>query len=138
MPHKPFPPSVEISVLTKCRRRCALCYGLHNDFAEKRGQLAHIDRDGENIAEGNAAYLCTLHHDLYDSTSHQTKGFIPGELKGHQETLLAYVTTIATIKNETTDELTSRHGPTSGAALDVYDRRIPTYRITRQFCSRRR
>src|ERR1700719_3552141 len=107
MPRKPFPPTIETSVLVKCKRRCALCFGLNNDSAEKRGQLAHIDRDDENIEENNAAFLCSLHHDLYDSTSHQTKGYTPGELKSHQETLWAFV---MTIKNETKDELAIRQG----------------------------
>jgi hypothetical protein len=111
----------------KCRRRCALCYGLNNDYGEKRGQLVHIDRNGENINENNATFLCALHHDLYDSTSYQTKGFMPGELKEHQDNLLAYV---MTIKSEANPEITN---PTAGIALDVYDRRAPIYRKTRQF-----
>jgi hypothetical protein len=134
MPHKPFPDSVEISVLMKCKRRCALCYGLNNDDGEKRGQLAHIDRDGANVEERNAAFLCSFHHDLYDSTSHQSKGYMPGELKGHQETLLAYVRTIKNdTKNETKDSPVAQHSSTAASALDVYDRRMPIYRTTRQF-----
>ena len=114
----------------------------------------HIDRDGENVDENNAAFICSLHHDLYDSTSHQTKGFTPGELRSHQETLWAFVTTI---KSETKDEMTgrqessrpksanwrsaitktspaaTRRSPAAGVGLDVYDRRVPIYRTTRQF-----
>jgi hypothetical protein len=127
MPHKPFPDSVEISVLTKCRRRCALCFGLDNDDTEKRGQLVHVDRDGENIDEDNAAFLCLPHHELYDSTSRQAKGYMPGELKRHQATLLVYV---LTLKNEP-------NGPVNGIKpivdLDLYDRRLLTYKAARQF-----
>jgi hypothetical protein len=128
MPHKPFPNFVEISVLMRCKRRCALCFGLNDDHTEKRGQLAHIDRNGENIAESNAAWLCSLHHDLYDSISHQTKGYTPGELKGYLDSLLAFVTTI---KNEHKDEGAVRQ--IGRVALDVYDRRVPIYRAARQF-----
>jgi hypothetical protein len=129
MPHKPFPYSVELSVLVKCKRRCALCFGLQNDGRGKRGQLAHIDRDGENVSESNAASLCVSHHELYDSTSRQAKGFLPGELKSHQESLWAYV---QTIKTETTTE-PARQGNISGIGIDVYDRRIPMYRVAMQF-----
>jgi hypothetical protein len=129
MPRKTFPPSVETSVLVKCRRRCALCYGLNNDSAEKRGQLAHID-DPEDIDEKNAAWLCIPHHELYDSTSRQAKGYTPGELRSHQEALWAFVTTI---KNENETKEQAAAPPTAGITLDVYDRRIPMYRIARQF-----
>jgi hypothetical protein len=131
MAHKPFSDAVQVSVVTKCKRRCALCFGLDNDYAEKRGQLAHIDRDGQNTAESNAAYLCSLHHDLYDATSLQTKGYMPGELKSHQETLWAFVTTI---KSEAKDEKATQHARAAGGVgVDVYDRRVPIYRTTRQF-----
>jgi hypothetical protein len=127
MPHKPFSDSVEISVLTKCKRRCALCYGLNNDDGEKRGQLAHIDRNGENIEENNAAFLCLEHHELYDSTSRQAKGYKPGELKRHQETLLVYV---LTLKNEPS---ASANGIRPTVGLDLYDRRLLIYKVARQF-----
>ena len=127
MPRKPFPDSVEISVLTKCKRRCALCFGINNDDTEKRGQLVHVDRDGENIDEDNAAFLCLPHHELYDSTSRQARGYMPGELKRHQETLLAYA---LTLKNEPNVPM-SGIKPTVG--LDLYDRRLLIYKAARQF-----
>jgi hypothetical protein len=133
MTRKPFPEGVETAVLTKCKRRCALCFGLNNDVAEKRGQLAHIDAP-ENNDESNAAFLFTLHHDLYDTTSSQTKGYTPGELRAHQETLWAYVSTIKKrMKREPSAQraLKSRRG--AGVALDVYDRRLSVYRTARQF-----
>lgn len=132
MPRKDFPTSVMTSVLMRCKRRCALCYGLDNDFGIKRGQLAHIDRNATNNEEGNAAYLCSAQHDLYDSTSRQTKTYTPGELKGHQDNLLAYVLTIRTrTRRETVKRtLNVKH---ARVTLDIYDRRLPTYRIARQF-----
>jgi hypothetical protein len=133
-PRKDFRPDVETSVLMKCKRRCALCYGLNNDDGEKKGQLAHVDRNRANNAEANAVWLCAPHHDLYDTTSRQTKGYTPGELKGHQATLLVYV---STIKTRATDAANIPSGPTpvfpSGIGLDVYDRRIPIYLKARQF-----
>ena len=130
MPRKPFPDSVETAVLVKCKRRCALCFGLDNDSAEKRGQIAHIEAP-EDIDEKNAAFLGTRHHDLCDSTSWQTKGYTPAELRSHQETLLAFV---RAIKEETKPEMASRQErPAGRGGLDVYDRRVPIYRTTRQF-----
>lgn len=127
VPRKSFPDSVQIAVLTKCKRRCALCFGLDNDDKEKRGQLVHVDRDGDNINEDNAAFLCIPHHDLYDSTSRQAKGYMPGELKQHRETLLVYV---LTLKSEPNDPVNGAK-PTVG--LDVYDRRLLIYKATREF-----
>jgi hypothetical protein len=133
MPRREFPAFVENSVLMKCKRRCAFCFGLNNDPEEKRGQLAHIE-DPENNDEDNAAWLCTLHHDLYDTTSHQTKGYTPGELRGYQEALFAYVSTVkkrAKRERGVRRALNTRRG--AGVELDVYDRRLPTYRTARQF-----
>jgi hypothetical protein len=131
MSRKPFPVSVETSVLLKCKRRCALCFGLNNDSTEKRGQLTHIE-DGETIEETNAAWLCMLHHDLYDSRSRQTKGYTPAELRSHQETLWAFVTTI---KDESKHKTGGRREklPPLGVTLDVYERRLPIYLKARQF-----
>ena len=61
-------------MLVASRRRCALCYGLDGDTTEKAGQIAHVDRDAENTAEENAAWLCsansgnasTNHNHIYD------------------------------------------------------------------------
>src|SRR5215469_3319724 len=65
MPRKPFPPLVQAAVLIHCRRRCAFCFCLENDAGEKAGQLAHIDRNPENNARENAAFLCLEHHSRY-------------------------------------------------------------------------
>lgn len=78
-------------VLTMCRRRCCLCYGLDNDTSEKAGQIAHIDRDPENNRLGNLAFLCLTHHDAYDTRRSQSKGYTESELKQYQSDLLAYV-----------------------------------------------
>jgi hypothetical protein len=34
-------PAIEAQVLLKSRRRCCLCFHLHNDLRMKYGQLAH-------------------------------------------------------------------------------------------------
>lgn len=82
---------VETEVLVKSRRRCSLCFGLRGDFREKNGQLAHIDRNSSNSDADNLCYLCLEHHDLYDSSRSQSKGFTPGELRHYQQALYANI-----------------------------------------------
>src|SRR2546423_4966331 len=81
--------SVETQVLIKSRRRCALCFGLRGDLREKNGQLAHVDRNPANSAADNLCYVCLEHHDQYDSSRSQSKGYTPGELRHHREALYA-------------------------------------------------
>jgi hypothetical protein len=105
MNRKSFAKSVETEILIKCRRRCALCFGLEGDAAKKSGQLAHVDRDPANASKENVAFLCTSHHDEYDSVSKQTK---------------------RPPRSRTRDKAT-------GISLDLYARRLPTYKTTIQF-----
>jgi hypothetical protein len=81
MPRKKVPASTEGKLLLQCRRRCAICFGLHHDSGVKRGQIAHLDQDPNNNDINNLAYLCLEHHDLYDSTSRQSKRISSGEVK---------------------------------------------------------
>lgn len=68
------------AVLVKSARRCCLCFGLNGDFSEKKGQVAHIDHDPANHSERNLAFLCLEHHDTYDSSTSQSKGFTKEEV----------------------------------------------------------
>lgn len=83
----PVPVSVITSILTQSARRCALCFGLRGDVSEKKGQLAHLDRNPSNSDEGNLAYLCLDHHDQYDSRTSQSKGLTEGEVKEYRARL---------------------------------------------------
>ena len=69
------------------RRRCCLCAGLKGDFSEKRGQIAHLNRDSSNYCDENLAFLCLPHHDEYDSCTSQSKGLTIDELKYHRKNL---------------------------------------------------
>ena len=53
----------------------------------KRGQIAHLDRDRTNNTIANLAYLCLEHHDAYDSTSRQSKGFSAREVRAYRAEL---------------------------------------------------
>jgi hypothetical protein len=83
------PTGTEAAVLLKSKRRCCLCYGLSGDDLQKRGQLAHIDRDPSNSDESNLAFLCLKHHDQYDTRTSQSKGLTPDELRHHRDALYA-------------------------------------------------
>jgi hypothetical protein len=80
-PRKRTPSEVELSVLERSCRRCALCFHLDGDLSEKLGQLAHLDGDRVNSAEDNLAFLCLEHHSLYDSKTSQHKNYTIEEVK---------------------------------------------------------
>jgi hypothetical protein len=123
-----FPPEVETQVLIVCRRRCCLCVFLDGDPSEKEGQIAHVDRDPSNASPDNAAFLCTKHHARYDSRSRQTKGHTPLELRRYVDMLPEY------LASSTAWADTGRvHTKGRGVSLDVYDRRLPTYRAVMAF-----
>jgi hypothetical protein len=86
-----LPKDVEKTVLTKSRRRCAICFGLDRDTRLKPGQIAHLDKSNSNNIETNLAFLCLTHHDEYDSMSSQRKNFTIAEVKEYRDELYATV-----------------------------------------------
>lgn len=84
---KPVPQPTQDNVMVRSRRRCCICYGLDRDLSIKNGQIAHLDRRSENPLENNLAFLCLEHHNIYDSTTKQSKNFTPGEVKRYREEL---------------------------------------------------
>lgn len=80
-PRKATPKDNETEVLTKSRRRCALCYYLKGDLEEQLGQIAHLDDDRTNYAIDNLAFLCMPHHSVYDGTNSQHKNYTLEEAK---------------------------------------------------------
>jgi hypothetical protein len=133
MTRKNFPKAIEADVLIQCRRRCAFCFCLEGDTLVKRGQLAHIDRNPANASRENAAFLCTPHHDEYDSTSRQTKRFTPEELRAYQKELHMYVNSAEAWLESKTTPRKRTDVKAESISLELYDRRLPTYRTTTQF-----
>jgi len=84
-------PLVMADVLVASRRRCCLCFALSNDAGEKKGQVAHLDRDSSNSSRDNLVYLCLDHHDQYDSRTSQAKGLNIDEVKQYRSQLQRYV-----------------------------------------------
>jgi hypothetical protein len=82
-----LPTAVEIEILTKSARRCSLCYGLQKDFLEKRGQIAHLDKNPKNHNPSNLVFLCLDHHDRYDGRSSQSKGYRRAEVINYRDAL---------------------------------------------------
>ncbi len=78
---------VAAGVMVGVCRRCSLCYGLHNDMKEKRGQIAHVDRDRANDDPDNLVWLCLFHHDDYDRTGHISKEITAAEVKIYRNRL---------------------------------------------------
>lgn len=93
---KPIPKQTETELLTLCRRRCCLCFGLDRDLTQKRGQIAHLDHDPANNRPDNLAYLCFDHHDQYDSRTRQSKGLTIEEVKRYRRLLYAALEADAT------------------------------------------
>src|SRR5215469_6848369 len=88
-----IPTAIQHSVLDRSRRRCALCIHFDNDWAQKEGQIAHLDRNPSNIAEDNLAFLCLPHHDDYDTKRRQTKDLTISEAKTARDRLYAFIET---------------------------------------------
>lgn len=84
---KSINPNVTQKILTRSARRCCLCFFLDHDHSEKRGQIAHLDKNPANNKIDNLAYLCQHHHDMYDSKTSQTKGYTIKEVKQYREQL---------------------------------------------------
>jgi hypothetical protein len=78
-------------VLLKSKRRCCLCFGLKDDDGEKKGQIAHLDRNPANDSSDNLAFLCFDHHDQYDSKTRQSKSLQIGEVKAYREKLYRFL-----------------------------------------------
>lgn len=78
-------------LMSKCRRRCCMCYSLDRDTRQKHGQVAHIDRVSSNSSIDNLAFLCLDHHNAYDSKMSQSKNYTPSELASYKAELELYI-----------------------------------------------
>lgn len=81
--------NITTKVITASKRRCCVCWGLRNDNSEKRGQIAHLDRDPSNNDLDNLVWLCLDHHDRYDSRTSQSKGLTIQEVKHYRDKLVS-------------------------------------------------
>ncbi len=86
-----IPETTKTELFAKSRRRCCMCYALFGDTDIKKGQIAHLDHNRGNNRLGNLVWLCLPHHDEYDTTTSQSKGFGKAEVKHYREMLYRYV-----------------------------------------------
>lgn len=82
-----IPHSTQTDLFTHSMRRCAICFGVQNDFAEKPGQIAHINHDNSQTALDDLVWLCAFHHDKYDSKTSQTKNYTKQEVISYRARL---------------------------------------------------
>jgi len=85
---KSIKPQVQAGCVEQCRRRCCVCFALNKDPSEKRGQIAHLDRDPSNNDPDNLVFLCMDHHDQYDSKTSQSKNLTQAEVRKYRSDLL--------------------------------------------------
>jgi len=102
---KKISPKTQTEVLLSSRRRCAICYGLFGNTEEKKGQIAHFDRDNSNNSLENLVFLCLEHHDQYDSRTSQSKGLTIEEVKKFRAQLYDYVATNLPASTMPTEEV---------------------------------
>jgi hypothetical protein len=81
-------------------RRCCLCFGLSGDFSQKRGQIAHLDKNPSNANPDNLVFLCLDHHDQYDSRTSQSKGITIHEIRYYRVLLYDAVRELRDLKNQ--------------------------------------
>ena len=89
---KLIPQQVVASILIESRRRCCFCFFWDGDLTQKEGQITHVDRDHENNAQENLAFLCLKHHNEYDRKQLQAKNYTPEELQHAKKQLVEHMT----------------------------------------------
>ncbi len=95
--------NIETQVLVLSRRRCALCFALSKIQEEQKGQIAHLDQDPSNNSLNNLIFLCLNHHDAYDSSTSQSKGYTEDELKHYRDELYSTFRPMAKPSGKTRD-----------------------------------
>jgi ribosomal protein L36 len=83
----PATKSVETQVLTASQRKCCLCYYLADNRAQRKGQVAHLNKDSSNSEFQNLVWLCLEHHDEFDSKTSQSKGYTSDEIRNWRDRL---------------------------------------------------
>lgn len=89
MARQPVSQSVQADVVTKSRRRCALCVFLDNDRSEKDGQIAHLNGKNSDSRLENLVWLCLFHHNRFDSRTSVSKNYTQHEVKRYRDQLYA-------------------------------------------------
>ena len=79
-----IPHEIQALVLTKSKRRCALCVFLDGKDEERKGQIAHLNGDHADSRFENLVWLCFEHHDDFDSKTSQSKNYTQIEVRDYR------------------------------------------------------
>jgi hypothetical protein len=115
--------ATEADVLTRSRRRCCICFGLHRDVEVKAGQIVHLDGDRSNNAADNLAFLCLMHHDQYDSTTSQSKNLTIKEVKTYKAELYGQVLPVVEAQMARTHGVSISAPDAGSLSFDVHRRK---------------
>jgi hypothetical protein len=78
---------VETQVLSASERKCCICYYTSRNQSPRKGQIAHLNGDASKSEFEDLVWLCLEHHDDFDSTTSQSKGLTPGEVRMYRDRL---------------------------------------------------
>jgi hypothetical protein len=132
----PLPPSVELEVVLRTRRRCPFCFGLQGDTRIQQGQIAHLDQDNTNVAQANLMFMCLTHHDQYDTKTRQSKGLSQAEAEAYQAELVEYLRvqqSAGWMDASDNRSLARLKTPTRGVSLALHQARLPIYQAVMAF-----
>lgn len=118
MARNSIPDAVQNELFFASMRICALCFGLKNDATEKRGQIAHLNRDNTQTRLDDLVWLCMDHHDLYDSITRQTKNYTVSEVRNYRSKLYAHVKNLRAQPPAGNEN--SEHNNITGALSEVF------------------
>jgi tetratricopeptide (TPR) repeat protein len=95
----------QVALFAASRRRCCVCVALHHDRSIKPGQIAHLNHDSLDSRFDNLAWLCLAHHDIYDSTTRQSKGITLAEIRYYRDQLYQEMSSETTAASQEIDFL---------------------------------
>jgi len=116
---KKTPSEIETNVLTMSARRCCICFGVQMDMSVKKGQIAHLDHDPSNNDFDNLAYLCSPHHDDYDSKTSQSKGLTIHEVKAYRTLLYEAVKQMRNDLSPAVTKQANKRTETDGISAEI-------------------
>jgi hypothetical protein len=87
-PRKSIPIDVQTRVLSASRRRCCLCYFLNENHGERKGQIAHLNKNPADSRYENLVWLCLEHHDVFDGQTSQSKNYTEHEVRKYRDSLI--------------------------------------------------
>jgi hypothetical protein len=64
-----------------------LCVYLNDIGGERKGQIAHLNKNPKDSSFNNLVWLCLDHHDEFDGRTSQSKGYTPKEVRQYRDQL---------------------------------------------------